>query len=139
MANDSLFKPATPFTGSASTLAIAVALISLFPRPRLTQLTVFQREGLCLAAASFAALGLVQWRFCRLPPSISGFAPYPSREHPYFTFPEGCSALPQFHSQLPCSYAPRRLIAFCREFRDWPKTILFACLVLFHCGFARSS
>src|SRR4030095_1383560 len=40
----------------SSTLAIAVALISLFPR--LTRLTAFQRESLWLAAASFVTLVL---------------------------------------------------------------------------------
>jgi hypothetical protein len=75
------FQMSDAFYGISSALAIAVAVISLFPR--LSPLTAFQRESFWLAAASFAALVLFMAVL-----SIAfdfGLCPYPSREHPYFT------------------------------------------------------
>jgi hypothetical protein len=121
------FQTSDAFYWLSSTLAIAVALISLFPR--LTQLTVFQRESLCLAVASFAALVLfvavlsIAFDF--------GLCPYPSREHPYFTSGRllSAAAVPFF-----LLYAEAFDYVMSRIPRDWPKTILFAGLVLFIVG-----
>lgn len=111
----------------SSTLAVAVALISLFPR--FTRLSAFQRESLCLAAASFAVLVLfvailsIAFDF--------GVCPYPSREHPYFTSGRllSAAAVPFF-----LLYADAFDCVLSRIPGDWPKTILFASLVLFIVG-----
>ena len=104
--------------------AFAVALISLFPR--LTQLTVFQRQSLCLAAASFGVLVLflavlsIAFDF--------GLCPYPSREHPYFTSGRllSAAAVPFF-----LLYSEALDCVLSRIPRQWPRTILFAGIVLF--------
>jgi Predicted membrane protein (DUF2142) len=108
----------------SSTLTIAVAAISLFPR--LTKLTAFQRESLWLAFSSFAVLVLfvailsIAFDF--------GLCVYPSREHPYFTsgrllngaavpfFVLYCQALDYVFSWIP---------------RLWPRIILFGGIGLF--------
>jgi predicted membrane protein DUF2142 len=72
---------ADAFYWISSTVAIAVAVVSLFSRS--SKLTSFQRESLWLAFSSFAVLVLflaflsVAFDF--------GSCVYPSREHPYFT------------------------------------------------------
>jgi hypothetical protein len=64
----------------SSTLAIGLAVISLFPRS--TKLTDFQRQALWLAFTSFAVLVLL---VALLSMAFDfGLCPYPSREHPYF-------------------------------------------------------
>lgn len=121
------FQTSDAFYWISSTLAIAVALISLFPR--VTQLSVIQRESLCIAAASFAVLVLfvavlsIAFDF--------GLCPYPSREHPYFTSGRllSAAAVPFF-----LLYAEAFGCVLCRIPRDWPKTVLFAGLVLFIVG-----
>jgi hypothetical protein len=121
------FQTSDAFYWISSTLAIAVALISLFPR--LTQLTVFQREILCLAAASFAVLVLflavlsIAFDF--------GLCVYPSREHPYFTSGRllSAAAIPFF-----LLYAQAFDCVLSRIPGVWPKTVLFAGLVLFIVG-----
>lgn len=108
----------------SSTLAIAVALVSLFPR--FTRLSRFQRECLCLATASFAVLVLfvailsIAFDF--------GVCPYPSREHPYFTSGRllSAAAIPFFFL-----YAEAFDCVLSRIPGNWPKTVLFAGLVLF--------
>jgi hypothetical protein len=65
----------------SSTLAIALAVISLFPRS--TKLTNLQREALWLAFSSFAVLVLL---VALLSMAFDfGLCVYPSREHPFFT------------------------------------------------------
>jgi len=112
------------FYWMSSTLAIALAVISLLPR--LTKLTAFQREAFWLAFSSFAVVVLsvailsIAFDF--------GLSPYPSREHPYFTsgrllngaavpfFLLYCQALNYVFSLIP---------------RLWPRIILFGGIVLF--------
>jgi len=116
------FQTGDAFYWISSTLAIAVALISLFPR--FSRLTMFQRESLCLAAASFAVLVLfvavlsIAFDF--------GLCPYPSREHPYFTSGRllTAAAIPFF-----LLYAEAFDSALSRVPGGWTKTILFAGLV----------
>jgi Predicted membrane protein (DUF2142) len=118
------FQTSDAFYWISSTLAIAVAVISLFPR--LTQLTAFQRESLWLAAASFAALILfvvvlsIAFDF--------GLCPYPSREHPYFTSGRLLSAVAVPFFLL---YAEAFDCVLSRIPREWPKIILFGGFVLF--------
>ena len=97
--------------------------------PRLSQLTAFQRESLCLAAASFAVLVL----FVAIV-SIAfdfGVCPYPSREHPYFTSGRllSAAAVPFF-----LLYAMAFDFVLSRIPGEWPKSILFAGVVLFIVG-----
>jgi hypothetical protein len=74
-------QPTDTFYWISSTLAIGMAVISLFPR--LTKLTDFQRESLWLAFSSFAVLVLF---VAILSMAFDfGLCVYPSREHPYFT------------------------------------------------------
>ena len=121
------FQTSDAFYWISSTLAIAVTLISLFPR--FTGLTMFQRKSLCLAAASFAVLVLfvavlsIAFDF--------GLCPYPSREHPYFTSGRllSAAAVPFF-----LLYAQAFDCVLSRIPGDWPKTILFTGVVLFIVG-----
>jgi hypothetical protein len=90
---------------------------------------MFQRKSLCLAAASFAVLVLfvavlsIAFDF--------GPCPYPSREHPYFTSGRllSAAAVPFF-----LLYAEAFDSVLSRIPGDWPKTILFAALVIFIVG-----
>jgi len=121
------FQTSDAFYWISSTIALAVALISM--APRLSQLTAFQRESLCLAAASFAVLVL----FVAIV-SIAfdfGICPYPSREHPYFTSGRllSAAAVPFF-----LLYAAGFDFVLSRIPGEWPKSILFAGLVLFIIG-----
>jgi hypothetical protein len=121
------FQTSDAFYWISSTLAIAVALISLFPR--FTRLSAFQRKSLCLAGASFGALVLfvailsIAFDF--------GLCPYPSREHPYFTSGRllSAAAIPFF-----LLYAEAFDSALSRVPGGWTKTILFVSLVLFIVG-----
>jgi hypothetical protein len=121
------FQTSDAFYWISSTLALAVAFISLFPR--LTRLTMFQRESLSLAVTSFAVLVLfvavlsIAFDF--------GLCPYPSREHPYFTSGRllSAAAVPFF-----LLYAKAFDCVLSRIPGDWPKTILFAGVVLFIVG-----
>jgi len=121
------FQTSDAFYWISSTLALAVALISMFTR--LSQLTAFQRESLCLAAASFAVLVLfvavlsIAFDF--------GVCPYPSREHPYFTSGRllSAAAIPFF-----LIYAAAFDFVLSRIPGEWPKSIVFAGLVLFIVG-----
>jgi hypothetical protein len=118
------FQTSDAFYWISSTLAIAVALVSLFPR--LTQLTTFQRESLWLAAASFAVLA-----FLVAVLSIAfdfGLSPYPSRGHPYFTSGRllSAAAVPFF-----LLYAEAFDCLLSRIPRAWPKIVLFGGLVMF--------
>lgn len=111
----------------SSTFAIAVTLISLFPR--FTGLTAFQRKSLCLAAASFIVLVLfvvvlsIAFDF--------GGCPYPSRAHPYFASGRllSAAAVPFF-----LLYAQAFDCVLSRIPGDWPKIVVFAGLVLFIVG-----
>jgi hypothetical protein len=121
------FQTSDAFYWISSTLAIAVAFISLFPR--VTRLTMFQRESLCLAVSSFVVLVLLVAVL-----SIAfdfGLCPYPSREHPYFTSGRllSAAAIPFF-----LIYAEAFDCVLSRIPGDWPKTILFAGVVLFIVG-----
>jgi len=121
------FQTSDAFYWISSTLAIVVALIGLVPR--FTRLTAFQRESLCLAAASFAVLVLfvvvlsIAFDF--------GLCPYPSREHPYFTSGRllSAAAVPFF-----LLYADAFDRVLSRIPGNWAKTILFASLILFILG-----
>jgi hypothetical protein len=106
-----------------STIAIAVAVISLFPR--LTKLTEFQRESLWLAAVSFAALVV----FVALL-SIAfdfGVCPYPSHEHPYFTSGRllSAAAVPFF-----LLYAWALDWTMSRPTSNWLRAFLFGVIVI---------
>jgi hypothetical protein len=108
----------------SSTLAIGLAVITLFPRS--TKLTDFQRRALWLAFSSFAVLVLsvallsVAFDF--------GLCVYPSREHPYFTSGRllSAAAVPFF-----LLYSEALDCVLSRIPRQWPRTILFAGIVLF--------
>jgi hypothetical protein len=121
------FQTSDAFYWISSTLAVAVALITLFPR--VTRLTAFQRKSLCLAMASFAVLVLfvavlsIAFDF--------GLCPYPSREQPYFTSGRllSAAAVPFF-----LLYAAAFDCVLSRIPSGWVKTILFAGLVLFIVG-----
>ena len=108
----------------SSTLAIALAVISLLPR--LMRLTVFQRESLWLAFSSFTVLVLfvailsIAFDF--------GLCVYPSREHPYFTSGRllNGAAVPFF-----LLYCQALNYVFSWVPRLWPRIILFGGIVLF--------
>jgi len=108
----------------SSTLAIALAVISLLPR--LMKLTVFQRDSLWLAFSSFTVLVLfvailsIAFDF--------GLCVYPSREHPYFTSGRllNGAAVPFF-----LLYCQALNYVFSWIVRLWPRIILFGGIVLF--------
>jgi len=108
----------------SSTLAIGVAVISLFPR--LTKLTAFQRESLWLAFSSFAVLvlsvALLSMAF------DFGLCVYPSREHPFFTSGRllSAAAVPFF-----LLYSQALDCVFLRTPRIWPRIVLFGGIALF--------
>jgi hypothetical protein len=108
----------------SSTLAIGLAVITLFPRS--TKLTDFQRRALWLAFSSFAVLvlsvALLSMAF------DFGLCVYPSREHPYFTSGRllSAAAVPFF-----LLYSEALDCVLSRVPRQWPRTILFAGIVLF--------
>ena len=108
----------------SSTLAIGLAVISLFPRS--TKLTDFQREALWLAFSSFAVLVL----FVALLSMAFDFGPcaYPSREHPFFTSGRLLSgaAVPFF-----LLYSQAVDCAIFWTPRTWPRIILVGSIVLF--------
>jgi hypothetical protein len=116
-------KASDAFYWVSSTLAIAGAVFSLFPR--LTKLTEFQRESLWLAAASFAALVLfvavlsIAFDF--------GVCPYPSREHPYFTSGRllSAAAVPFF-----LLYAWALDWTTCRLTSNWLRLFVFGGIVI---------
>jgi hypothetical protein len=116
--------PSDGFYWISSTLALGLAVMSLFPC--LTNLTAFQRESLWLAFSSFAVLVLfvallsVAFDF--------GLCPYPSREHPYFTSGRLLSgaAVPFF-----LLYSQALDCVLSRIPREWPRVILFGTLVVF--------
>jgi hypothetical protein len=117
-------KASDAFYWISSTLAIGVAVFSLFPR--FTKLTDFQRESLWLAFSSFAVLVV----FVALL-SIAfdfGVCPYPSREHPYFTSGRllSAAAVPFF-----LVYSQAMDCVLSRIPRPGPRIILFGGLVLF--------
>jgi hypothetical protein len=111
----------------SSTLAIGLAVISLFPR--LTKLTVIEREGLWLALSSLAVLvlfvALLSMEF------DFGLCPYPSREHPYFTSGRllSAAAVPFF-----LVYSQALDWLFSSIPRMWPRMILLGGIVLFIVG-----
>ena len=117
-------KASDAFYWVSSTLAIGVAMISLFPH--LTKLNDFQRESLWLAFSSFAVLvffvALLSMAF------DFGLCVYPSREHPFFTSGRLLSgaAVPFF---LLYSYALDRIFSWVS--RMWLRVILFGGIVLF--------
>jgi multidrug transporter EmrE-like cation transporter len=118
------FKANDTFYWISSTLAIGVAVFSLFPR--LTKLTEFQRESLWLAFSTFAVLVV----FVALL-SIAfdfGVCPYPSREHPYFISGRllSAAAVPFF---LVYSYALDRALSWIP--RAGTRMILCGALALF--------
>lgn len=118
------FKANDTFYWISSTLAIGVAVFSLFPR--LTKLTEFQRESLWLAFSTFAVLVV----FVALL-SIAfdfGLCPYPSREHPYFISGRllSAAAVPFF---LVYSYALDRALSWIP--RAGTRMILCGALALF--------
>jgi hypothetical protein len=107
----------------SSTLAIGVAVFSLFPR--LTKLNEFQRESLWLAFSSFAVLVV----FVALL-SIAfdfGVCPYPSREHPYFTSGRllSAAAVPFF-----LLYAWALDWTTCRLTSNWLRLFVFGGIVI---------
>jgi hypothetical protein len=107
----------------SSTLAIGLAIISLFPR--LAKLTYLQRQSLWLALLSFAALVM----FVALL-SIAfdfGGCVYPSREHPYFTSGRLLSA-----AAVPfcLSYARALDWVACQITRNWLQLIVLGGIVL---------
>jgi Predicted membrane protein (DUF2142) len=108
----------------SSALAIGLAVISLFPHS--TKLTDFQRGALWLAFSSFAVLvlsvALLSMAF------DFGLCVYPSREHPYFTSGRllSAAAVPFF-----LLYSDALDWVLLRIPRQWPRTILFAGIVLF--------
>ena len=116
--------PSDAFYWISSTLAIGVAVISLFPG--LTKLTAFQRESLWLAFLTFAVLvffvAILSMAF------DFGLCPYPSREHPFFTSGRllSAAAVPFF---LLYSYALDRVFSWVS--RMWLRGILFGGIVLF--------
>jgi hypothetical protein len=116
--------PSDAFYWISSTLAIGVAVISLFPRS--TKLTASQRESLWLAFSSFAVLvlfvALLSMAF------DFGLCPYPSREHPYFTSGRllSAAAVPFF-----LLYSHSLDWLFSRIPRLWPRITLFGGIVLF--------
>ena len=107
----------------SSTLAIGVAVVSLFPR--LTKLNAFQRESLWLAFSSFAVL--VLFVACLSIAFDFGLCVYPSPEHPFFTSGRLLSgaAVPFF---LLYSQALDWLLSGIP--RVWPRIILFGGIVL---------
>jgi hypothetical protein len=117
-------QPIDAFYWISSTLAIGVAIISLFPR--LAKLNDFQRESLWLAFSTFAVLvffvALLSMAF------DFGLGVYPSREHPFFTSGRllSCAAVPFF---LLYSYALDRVFSWVP--RMWLRVILFGGIVLF--------
>jgi len=108
----------------SSTLAIGMAIISLFPR--LAKLTNFQRQSLWLAFLSFTALVVfvvvlsVAFDF--------GLCVYPSREHPYFFSGRllAAAAVPFF-----LFYSQALACVFSRIPPMWLRIVLFAGIVLF--------
>jgi hypothetical protein len=108
----------------SSTLALGLAVISLFPRS--TKLTGFQREALWLAFSSFAVLvlfvALLSMAF------DFGLCVYPSREHPFFTSGRLLSgaAVPFF-----LLYSQAMDCALFWTPRMWPRIILVGAMVLF--------
>ena len=107
----------------SSTLAIGIAVISLFPR--LTKLTDLQRESLWLAFSSFAVLVLF---VVLLSMAFDfGVCPYPSREHPYFTSGRllAAAAVPFF-----LLYSQALDCVFSRIPSTWPRIILLGGIVL---------
>ena len=104
----------------SSTLAIGLAVISLFPRS--TKLNDLQREGLWLAFSSVAVLVL----FVALLSMVFdfGLCVYPSREHPYFTSGRLLSA-----AAVPFFLLYSRVLD--RAFSGIPRIILFGGIVLF--------
>jgi hypothetical protein len=108
----------------SSTLAIGLAVISLFPRA--TKLTDFQREALWLAFSSFAVLVLL---VALLSMAFDfGLCVYPSREHPYFTSGRLLSgaAVPFF-----LLYSQAVDCVLSRIPRQRPRIILFAGFAVF--------
>ncbi|PWT78965.1 MAG: hypothetical protein C5B58_14505 [Acidobacteria bacterium] len=108
----------------SSTLAIGLAVISLFPRS--TKLADFQRGALWLAFSSFAVLVL---SVVLLSMAFDfGLCVYPSREHPYFTSGRllSAAAVPFF-----LLYSEALDCVMGRIPRQWPRAILFAGIVLF--------
>jgi Predicted membrane protein (DUF2142) len=117
-------QPIDAFYWISSTLAIGVAIISLFPR--ITKLNDFQRESLWLAFSTFAVLVLF---VVLLSMAFDfGLCPYPSREHPFFTSGRLLSgaAVPFF---LLYSYALDRVFSWVS--RMWLRVILLGGIVLF--------
>lgn len=108
----------------SSTLAILLAVVSLFPG--LTKLSAFQRESLWLAFSSFAVLVLF---VAILSIAVDfGLCVYPSREHPYFTSGRllNGAAVPFF-----LLYCQALNCVFSWIPRLWPRIILFGGIVLF--------
>ena len=107
----------------SSTLAIALAVISLFPRS--TKLTNFQRKALWLAFSSFAVLVLL---VALLSMAFDfGLCVYPSREHPFFTSGRLLSgaAVPFF-----LLYSQAMDYALFWTPRMWPRIILIGAILL---------
>jgi hypothetical protein len=108
----------------SSTLALGVAVMSLFPRS--TKLTDLQRESLWLAFSSFAVLvlfvALLSMAF------DFGLCVYPSREHPFFTSGRLLSgaAVPFF-----LLYARALNCLFSWIPWLWPRIVLFGGIALF--------
>jgi len=118
------WQPIDAFYWISSTLAICLAVMSLFLRS--IKLTDSQREALWLAFSSFAVLVFV---VALLSMAFDfGLCVYPSREHPFFTSGRLLSgaAVPFF---LLYSHALDCVLS--RIPREWPKIILFGGLVLF--------
>jgi hypothetical protein len=107
----------------SSTLAIGLAVISLFPRS--SKLTGFQREALGLAFSSFAVLVL----FVALLSVAFDFGRcvYPSREHPFFTSGRLLSAAAVPFLLLYCEALD---CVLSRTSRQWPRIILVGGIVL---------
>jgi hypothetical protein len=103
---------------------MGLAVISLLPR--LTKLTGFERQSLWLAFSSVAVLVLF---LALLSMAFDfGLCVYPSREHPYFTSGRllSAAAVPFF-----LLYSEALDCVLSRIPRQWPRTILFAGIVLF--------
>lgn len=117
------WQPIDAFYWVSSTLAIGVAIITLFSRT--TKLTGFQRKALCLALSSFAVLvlfvALLSMAF------DFGLCVYPSREHPFFISGRLLSgaAVPFF-----LLYAQMLDCALFWDPRTRPRVILLVAIVL---------
>jgi hypothetical protein len=116
------FQAIDAFYWVSSTLAIGLAVISLFPRS--TKLTGFQRQALCLAFWSFAVLAL---SVALLSMAFDfGLCVYPSREHPFFTSGRllSSAAVPFF-----LLYSQAIDNALFSTPRMWPRVLLVGAIV----------